>query len=216
MQAGAGTQVPPPPQAPCRCRCPLRCTQTQRTLLAQHHLRTARREQQAGLHAPQRPQPRVTRQPLRRTTAARTAATTTTTTGHRRRYQPQPRALLDRRQQLRAARLRERGLREAPRDAGEPPELPQAEEAADEGEGLVRELVVAQRQRRISGRRRVVVVCRRWRWGGRRLFRLRLAIGGGAHGQHLRPSHRTATQERQSQSRPVGRGKSCPCCGYSS
>jgi hypothetical protein len=43
--------------------------------------------------------------------------------------------------------------------------------AADEGEDLVRELVVAQRQRRISGRRRVVVVvCRRWRWGGRRLF----------------------------------------------
>jgi hypothetical protein len=57
-----------------------------------------------------------------------------------------------------------------PRGAGEPPELPQAEQAADEGEDLVRELVVAQRQRRVSGGRRVVVVvvvvCRRRRWGG--------------------------------------------------
>eukprot|EP01046_Picozoa_sp_COSAG06_P049917 COSAG06_NODE_7784_length_2377_cov_17.482880_2_plen_184_part_00 len=46
--------------------------------------------------------------------------------------QPQPRALLDRRQQLRATQLRERGLHEAPRHAGEPPELPQAEEVAED------------------------------------------------------------------------------------
>jgi hypothetical protein len=100
------------------------------------------------VRAPQRPHPRLIRQPHR----------CTSTAGR----QLQPRALLDRRP-LRAAaaaaQLRERWLREAPRDAGEPPEPPWAEAAADDGDGLVRELVVAQRQRRISGRRVVVVCC---------------------------------------------------------
>ena len=52
-------------------------------------------------------------------------------------------------------------LREAPRHASEPPEPPQAEEAADDGEDLVRKLVAAQWQRRIS-RWRVVAVYHSW------------------------------------------------------
>jgi hypothetical protein len=154
----------------CSLRGPLRF------LFNSSHLVDARREQKADanascwrffhpseqqvvhvtqvVHAPQRPHPRFIRQPHRcNAAAARPAAATATTTGNHRRRQPQPRTLLDRRQ-LRASRaatgLRERGLREARRGAGEPRELPQAEEATDEGEDINRELAVAQRQRRIS------------------------------------------------------------------
>jgi hypothetical protein len=129
----------PPPSTAHRSRCPLSlCTQMQRTLLAQLHPRTARRELQGALHAPQRPHPRLAPQPHRCATAA-------TAIGR----QLQPRALLDRRQQLRASSaaattgLCEGRLREAPRHAGEPAQPPRAETAADDGEGLVRKLVAA-------------------------------------------------------------------------
>ena len=68
-------------------------------------------------------------------------------TAHRQRCgrQPQPRRVLNRRQQrATGAWLSQRTLREASRDAGQPCELARCEKPADDGEYHVREVVVAE------------------------------------------------------------------------